>query len=94
MSYLSAIGLSKKVSIPKQGINNSNQQFGFIQIYCRAVGCTSCTIPGQKHICHNCGNQNSDHRTRNCPIKHVVINSSDHRIIKRVVINGVLYNLH
>jgi 8-oxo-dGTP pyrophosphatase MutT (NUDIX family) len=37
-------------------------------IYCRAVGCTSCTTPGQCHYCKVCGDTNSSHCSRNCPI--------------------------
>lgn len=37
-------------------------------IYCKAVGCTSCKAPGQKHCCRVCGSTDSDHRSKNCPL--------------------------
>ena len=36
------------------------------KVYCRAVGCTSCTRPGQKHYCKSCGDDDSNHLTANC----------------------------
>jgi len=33
---------------------------------CKAPGCNKCK-PGQTHYCYNCKNNDSNHRSNNCP---------------------------
>jgi hypothetical protein len=68
MSNLTVIIVSKKVCKSRHSIHNNNQNFRFIQVFCSAFGCTSCTKPGQKHFCSNCGDRNSKHCSKNCPL--------------------------
>ena len=58
---------------------NYNSPRVSFHIYCRAVGCTSCTRPNQRHYCKKCGDNNSDHLSSNCTKKMIVM------------INGTLY---
>lgn len=51
---------------------------------CRALGCTDCR-PGQTHYCSVCRDNDSTHRSRNCPLASQCLNVSNNAISYMVV---------
>ena len=68
---LSTLGIQRKIATPVVFQQTPGNVF-IRRVFCGVRGCTSCILPGQKHKCKKCGDQNSTHLTRDCPVPLVI----------------------